>query len=268
MVGLAVRRNTKSEGGFLNHSEDLKELAAAMVKVQTEIKAVPRDSSNPFFKSKYAGLEAVLETLFAITPKHGLSIIQTVQLDERGAPMLETLLLHTSGQWKCGFQPLKPVKDDPQGMGSAITYARRYGAAAICGLAQEDDDGNAASNTKKPEKEPVNLKLTALQVQEVKFAQHNRTREELLLLLTLARPGIAPITTSSDVKVISFLDKCLKDTRTLAEIYLSAVNKLDSTNADALMAKIEKAEIILQGDSKNYMDHLPELGKFYVEAKI
>lgn len=253
-------------------SENINELATAMAAVQAEIKAVSRDSTNPFFKSKYAGLEAVLDALFAVLPKNGLSIIQTAQADDHGC-YLETLLLHSSGQWISGMQPLKPVKDDPQGMGSAITYARRYGAAAICGLAQEDDDGNDASGNKKPDKkppEPPKQELTPLQVQEVKFNKASRTREELMLLLTLARPGIAPITAAKDGRVIEFLDKCLMDGRTIADIYLSAVRKLPSEDADTLMDAIEKAGIILPPvPEHNYMEpkNLLTLAQFYAGAK-
>jgi hypothetical protein len=76
--------------------------------------------------------------------KNGLSVIQTTAQAETGV-LVETTLAHSSGEWVAGVLHVKPVKDDPQGLGSAITYARRYALSAMVGVAPEDDDGNAAS---------------------------------------------------------------------------------------------------------------------------
>jgi len=251
-------------------SEQLNELAGALSKVQAEIKAVSRDSSNPFFKSKYAGLEAVLDSLFALLPKNDLCLIQTVQMDERGEHCgLETTLLHSSGQWICGFQPLRPVKDDPQGMGSAITYARRYGAAAICGLAQEDDDGNKAAGqeVKKTEKK-VEDKRTPTEIWSEEFGKKGYKPEALTLLLTLKRPGVDPEVTLQDEAVKKGL-KALLDGKAgkLSKIYLDYVGKLPPENAENLMKKIEAAEIIFEGAKMNYdfPESLKKLTELYKE---
>lgn len=125
-------------------SESLKELGAALAKAQAEMTGAKKDSNNPFYKSKYADLSVVWETIRAPLTKQGLCIIQTTDLIEKGM-ILKTILLHASGEWISSIYPIEPVKRDPQGYGSAITYARRYALMAIVGVAPEDDDGNAAS---------------------------------------------------------------------------------------------------------------------------
>jgi hypothetical protein len=128
-----------------NHSPELNELAAALSAAQAEFGAIPKDSTNPFFKSKYAGLPKVVEVAAPILTRHGLSIAQFIGMDEAG-DTLTTWLLHKSGQFICESMRLHLTKDDAQGQGSATTYARRYSYMAVLGLvADEDDDGNQAS---------------------------------------------------------------------------------------------------------------------------
>lgn len=137
-------------------SEQINELSAALAKAQGEMEGAKKDSTNPHFKSKYADIASVWEACRAALSKHGLSVIQTLDDDDKG-PYLLTTLCHASGQWlssKCG---LILVKNDMQGLGSAITYARRYSLAAICGVAQEDDDGEAAVDRSGRQGEPVSM---------------------------------------------------------------------------------------------------------------
>jgi hypothetical protein len=129
----------------MRHSDQLDQLGTAMSAAQAEIEDAPKDSINPHFKSKYADLATVLKTLRPALARHGLSLIQTTGITAEGAPVLTTTLLHKSGQWMAGDYPLEPAQRTPQGMGSAMTYARRYCAAAIVGIAQDDDDANDAS---------------------------------------------------------------------------------------------------------------------------
>lgn len=137
----------------------MKEFAKALAKVQAEIGAASKSSDNPFFKSKYADLAEVWATWQEIGPKHGFAMLQTTRLTENGA-CLVTTLLHESGDHMSGEYPLMPSKNDPQGMGSAMTYARRYCLAAMVGIVQEDDDGNAASakDAVKPPQKPAQTK--------------------------------------------------------------------------------------------------------------
>lgn len=131
----------------------MKEFAKALAKVQAEIGSASKSSTNPHFKSKYADLAEVWATWQVIGPKHGFALIQTTGIAEHG-PYLLTTLLHESGDKMEGTYPLKPSKEDPQGYGSALTYARRYTLAAMVGIVQDDDDGNAASQPKEPVKAP------------------------------------------------------------------------------------------------------------------
>jgi hypothetical protein len=122
----------------------MKEFAKALAKVQTEIGTASKSSTNPHFKSRYADLAEVWATWQEVGPKHGFSVIQTTAIAD-GVTCLQTTLLHESGDSMTGIYPLMPSKNDPQGMGSAMTYARRYTLAAMVGIVQDDDDGNAAS---------------------------------------------------------------------------------------------------------------------------
>ena len=127
-------------------SNSIKELATALVKAQQEIAPVKKDKVNPFFKSSYVGLESVMPEALRVLNKHGLALTQTVGTAEDGSTNLSTTILHTSGEWLTDSQPLLLVKPDPQGQGSAITYARRYGVMSALGIVgEEDDDGNKAS---------------------------------------------------------------------------------------------------------------------------
>lgn len=132
----------------------MKQIAAALVKVQAEIKPAIKDSMNPHFKSKYADLGAVWDSCRAALTKNELCVVQTTDFDGNGA-WLKTTLLHTSGEFIEGRFPLQPTKPDMQGMGSALSYARRYGLSALIGIvADVDDDGNAASAKPAPESLP------------------------------------------------------------------------------------------------------------------
>lgn len=116
-------------------------LAAALVAAQAEFSAIPKESTNPFFNSKYAGLPDVVKNTTPILTAHGLAVSQWI-----GDDTLTTLLLHSSGQFIRETATLHlGNKDDSQAVGSAVTYMRRYAYMACLGLvADEDDDGNAA----------------------------------------------------------------------------------------------------------------------------
>lgn len=123
-------------------SEQIELLTKALVSFQKEMKSVGFDANNPFFKSKYATLTAIVDSSRALLSKNGLAVTQLVT----GEGGVTTLLLHDSGQFIGDTLTLKATKDDPQGHGSAITYARRYAYASILGIvSDEDDDGNVAS---------------------------------------------------------------------------------------------------------------------------
>ena len=121
----------------------------ALVSAIGELQNVAKTASNPYFKSKYAPLDAIVDATRPVLLKHGLAISQT-PLYMEGSAGVETTILHTSGH-STTTTLLLPLKDQsPQGVGGAITYARRYALAAVLGLAtEEDDDGNVSSGLSK-----------------------------------------------------------------------------------------------------------------------
>ena len=137
----------------MNKSETIIELAKALNIFQGKLKAVKKDGVNPFFKTHYATLDAIWEAIREPLSINGLSLTQTLAQTTDGKTLLDTTLLHTSGEWIGGSMLVNPVKDDPQGLGSAISYARRYSLCALLGVvADEDDDANTAT---KPKAKPV-----------------------------------------------------------------------------------------------------------------
>jgi ERF superfamily len=136
----------------MNQSQSIAALAAALAKAQGQMRGAKKDSDNPFFKSKYADLGEVWNACRDALASNGISIIQTPDGDTPETMSLVTTLAHASGEWISGKYPIKPIKLDPQGIGSAITYARRYALAAMVGVASEDDDGESASGRQAPPK--------------------------------------------------------------------------------------------------------------------
>lgn len=142
-------------------SETIEKLAVAMTAAQAELKNAAFDKENPHFKSRYATLAAVRDTVAPTLSKHGLSVVQTTDFDG-GAWLVQTRIIHTSGQWIESVYPF--AIDKPQQMGSALTYARRYSLSMICGIAsEEDDDGNEAQKGVNSPQTPRNANGTAAQ---------------------------------------------------------------------------------------------------------
>jgi len=134
-------------------SENLNELAAALSKTQAMLQGAVKDAKNDHFKSRYADLASCWDACREALAANGLSVVQLPEGDGSVVTMT-TMLLHTSGQWVSCTGTFKPTKADPQGLGSCITYARRYQLCAIVGISPEDDDGNAASEPMKPQAKP------------------------------------------------------------------------------------------------------------------
>lgn len=132
----------------MQKSESIAALAGALAKAQSEMQGAKKDAENPFFKSKYADLSSVWDACRAALTKNGLSVIQTpsTEITETHTIIrVGTILCHSSGEWISEELSAIPGKDDPQGIGSCVTYLRRYALSAFTGVAPEDDDGNAAS---------------------------------------------------------------------------------------------------------------------------
>ena len=124
---------------------DNKQIFAALVKAQRAFGPALKDKTNPAFRSKYADLGACIDAVQEALNSNGIALVQSTREDSTGVTV-ETLFLHESGEsWASGPLHVPAAKQDPQGYGSALTYARRYSLMAACGIAPEDDDGNAAS---------------------------------------------------------------------------------------------------------------------------
>lgn len=127
----------------------MKNIATAFIKAKKSFAPALKTSTNPHFKSKYADLSACLEAVDDAFLQNGIALYQETFECDNGV-MVETVLLHESGEFiRCGRLHVPAVKHDAQGYGSALSYARRYSLMAACGIAPEDDDGNAAS--RKPQ---------------------------------------------------------------------------------------------------------------------
>lgn len=123
-------------------------IAAAFIKAKRDFAPALKDKTNPAFRSKYADLGACLEAVDDALLNNGIAVYQETSEDATGVTV-ETVFLHESGETiRCGKLHVPASKQDPQGYGSALTYARRYSLMAACGIAPEDDDGNAASPQK------------------------------------------------------------------------------------------------------------------------
>lgn len=123
-------------------SESIKSIASALVKFQSEVEAIRKKATNPFYRSKYATLSDIFEAIRQPLSDNGLAVSQFPAGDDQ----LTTILMHNSGEYMLTTVTIRPVKNDPQALGSAITYMRRYALVSVLGLSiDDDDDGNKAS---------------------------------------------------------------------------------------------------------------------------
>jgi len=130
----------------MQQSESIANLAKALSIVQGKLTYATKDSANPFFKSRYADLESVWDSCRSLLAENGLAVMQFPGEYFDGTMSLTTVLSHSSGEWISKEMSLPVTKPDAQGAGSALTYMRRYALAAVVGVVQADDDGNAASS--------------------------------------------------------------------------------------------------------------------------
>lgn len=129
----------------MNQSEKIDQLATALSKAQPSLSAARKDATNPHFKSQYATLQSIWDAAREVLAPNGLSVVQTFEATDGKLMNIRTTLMHTSGQWIAGVLSMAPQQANPQGIGSAITYGRRYALASILGIvADEDDDGNGS----------------------------------------------------------------------------------------------------------------------------
>lgn len=199
---------------FPTHSPQTEKIAEALAKAQGSMDNASKASNNPFFGSKYADLAEVINVSRKSLTDNGLALTQ-VTIPVQGKSCLVTTLLHTSGQWIKSYDFIEPVpmktKDEkgatvyaitPQAKGSAMTYSRRYQYSAVVGVAQEDDDGNAASGQRdaKPQGASEESKATLRQafkdglipVEEAEFEKTLATMGEAQARAAIAKYAPKP----------------------------------------------------------------------------
>ena len=204
----------------------MKNIAAAFVKAQTEFGKALKTSANPFFKSKYADLSVVIEAVIDALHFNGIALLQNCHESETGV-IVETISMHSSGEnISCGKLSVPAAKNDPQGYGSALTYARRYSLMAACGIAPEDDDGNHATKAVvEQKKESVRKQLAALPDDEAEKEYIKWTEVKSLLL---DEQGV-----SDNERITSEWNKLPSNVRSAIKRYgasLSGTQDLDSLN--------------------------------------
>jgi hypothetical protein len=146
-------------------SDSITNLAGALVKAQSEMGNASKGAANPFFKSKYADLNAIREACLPVLSKHGLSVLQPTVFIE-GRKFVETLVMHESGEFIGGHTEILAVKElDAQAQGSGVSYARRYGLQSLLCIGAEDDDGEGAiGRNSKPFVKPINTSVKTVEV--------------------------------------------------------------------------------------------------------
>jgi len=232
-------------------SESIANLATAMNLFQAQVAGAKKSSNNPYYNSKYADLAEIWKTIREPLTANGLSILQPLDLSDPETVVVETLLLHKSGEWIMGSESVKPKKNDPQGMGSAITYARRYGLSAMLGIHQEDDDGNAAIAKKeisaKDLYKQINAAIGRLQGEMYdRWDQPARRKESCKAHLKTEN-----VTDCKDVELLSKYLVHIKKAgarmligdmdKITADTYLAAINDCDShDDIDKILASIKK----------------------------
>ena len=135
----------------MNKSDSLAKLAPALVKAQKQMGAALKDAKNPFFKSKYADLNAIIDAAIPALNEQGIAVLQSPDVNEQGQSVINTVLLHESGEYISGKSLVVVSKpNDPQQHGSAMTYNRRYSLQSMVTLKAEDDDAESAMDRSKP----------------------------------------------------------------------------------------------------------------------
>lgn len=145
---------------MVEKSENITNLAAALLKAQKEMGVALKNAENPYYKSKYADFKAVIDTIKEPLTNNGIAFLQAVNGGSEN-PCVETMLLHESGQFLCTKTPIFCLKlNDPQAFGKGITYSKRYALQAFLGLPSEDDDAEAAMGRKNKTKNEAPAKKT------------------------------------------------------------------------------------------------------------
>lgn len=218
-------------------SDPINELATALSKAQAEITGALKDSANPFFKSKYADLASCWDACRGPLTKNGLSVAQGTDVSS-GHLYLITRLMHSSGQWLSSATPVTPKDDTPQAMGSALTYARRYALTAMVGVAQVDDDGNAASSR-------VNGHTS--EIHSPKGEMGKQVPPDQAMATATAMRGILELDVEEHIKQLKVLDKHDVLNRD-PDLYVAASGELSTKERSAWKTYVSLAKSAQKND--------------------
>ncbi len=159
----------------MNTEKATPDLLAALAAAQGEIENATKNAKNPHFKNNYADLAECLNTIRPVFSAHGLAVIQSAGHFDGAMVTVTTIITHKTGGMISSESTCVPAKTDAQGIGAATTYLRRYSVAAMCGIAQEDDDGQSARHDKSPTAKVMPSNLT---IGDAEFAELNRLLDE------------------------------------------------------------------------------------------
>jgi hypothetical protein len=210
---------------ILEFSESLTAIAKALPRAQAALDAVVKKNTNPAFRSRYADLATVLDAVLPALNGNGITVLQPASFRD-GQVAVVTMLLHESGEWMRSTLYLNPTKPDAQGVGSAITYGRRYGIMSMIGVAPEDDDANAAvgrpappqpaqppqQKPKPPELTPIEQALihldavTSAQVTSLAKSKQMSGRKLLMCIGAVAGAG-NPVNPNQVGELLAFIAK-------------------------------------------------------------
>lgn len=213
-----------------NRSAEIHELAAALVKAQAAMKGAKKDAQNPHFKNNYADLESVWDAIREPLTANGLCVVQMPQTVENGVE-IETILLHSSGQYLIDCLWLPVSKQDAQGIGSAITYGRRYALMSMAGVAPVDDDGNAAAAAAPPN--GMQRRAAGPSSNWVNDAQRDGTLDTTRAKGTLPGKAANGKKTAAE-KTRDFIDDAIQFLNNLSPPTVDAISRYQSFNGEKL----------------------------------
>lgn len=254
-------------------SESIAKLAGALAKAQLEIEGAIKDSNNPFFKSSYADLASVWAACRKPLGENGLAILQTTEPCEGGLIALITTLAHSSGEFVKGRLELKPAKQDAQGVGSVITYGRRYALAAMVGVAPlDDDDGEAAvgrqhgksngtpSDKKKPSKKPDDVAVPQTEIISDRIKACKATKE----LENVWKKHVNPVTWQDDEYAMLKNLAASRKAEIIAGLKEEKGSKKATQKEETTLEKVKKYAAKVKALNKSYGDAwlLQQCGNF------
>ncbi len=256
---------TMSEGDILM-SPSIGALASALCEFQKELTGVAKNSSNPFYGSKYADLAAIWQTIREPLTKNGLSLVQMPCSSDPKVAKMTTLLIHTSGEFMGSSFSLALLKDkkgvglveqhDPQTVGSAITYARRYGIVSILGIHQEDDDANKYAHKPTPD-DFTRIAATVRGLLDTRLLTEKKDKE-LRQMFDIACEA-------DDVAALKEMQVTLKQMTEVKNLALLSPNDIDTTienvlnalyGADNAVAKSNSLAKHADDDRVDYLRHI------------